>query len=317
MIFETDTGVRFASRAHLLEPDGERMTAWAERYVRKDPHLAWLLGNFVEADNANDNGHIFPLDDLVKNGVKTVAHKPLNMLHHENYIVGAYAGAEMMYPKDTAADGDNRPFMEALAAMWKHIYAEEFQLIERAQKDGALFFSMEASADTLTFVDHDNITVPYMGRSHDSYPTQDVKAKRVLNNPRFGGGAIIIPPVKPGWSRADIKSLDALIREMPAVAEAVRAGFEQEAEHLSADQWDHMMRLVMEQARMFNTEERKKAASAGAALPDGSFPIHNEKDLRNAIHALGRAKDVPRAKAHIIKRAKALGLSKLLPDSWG
>ena len=68
--------------------------------------------------------------------------------------------------------------------------------------------------------------------------------------------------------------------------------------------------------REFSTHEREHAASTGVALPDGSFPIENEGDLRNAIHAYGRAKDKEKAKAHIEARAKALGLTHLLPDGW-
>lgn len=68
--------------------------------------------------------------------------------------------------------------------------------------------------------------------------------------------------------------------------------------------------------REFSTEERKKAAKEGAALPDGSFPIKTVGDLKNAVQALGRAKDKAKAKAHIIARAKALGATKELPDAW-
>lgn len=68
--------------------------------------------------------------------------------------------------------------------------------------------------------------------------------------------------------------------------------------------------------RKFTPGQRDKAASAGAAMPDGSFPIKTEQDLRNAIQAVGRAKDQGAAKAHIIKRARALGLTNLLPDGW-
>lgn len=68
--------------------------------------------------------------------------------------------------------------------------------------------------------------------------------------------------------------------------------------------------------RPVSSEERSSLASAGKALPDGSFPIANESDLRNAIQAFGRAKDKSAAKAHIIKRAKALGKTSLLPESW-
>jgi hypothetical protein len=68
--------------------------------------------------------------------------------------------------------------------------------------------------------------------------------------------------------------------------------------------------------REFSADERKAAAKAGHALPDGSFPINSVADLHNAVQAFGRAKDKAAAKAHIIKRAKALGATDALPDSW-
>ncbi len=68
--------------------------------------------------------------------------------------------------------------------------------------------------------------------------------------------------------------------------------------------------------REFSEEERKKDASNGDALKNGSFPIENEGDLKNAVHAVGRAKDIGAAKAHIISRAKSMGLTRLLPEDW-
>ena len=67
----------------------------------------------------------------------------------------------------------------------------------------------------------------------------------------------------------------------------------------------------------FSSDERKSLASQGKALPDGSFPIRNKSDLSNAIQAYGRASDKGRAKAWIIRRARALGATGMLPDSWG
>ncbi len=72
-------------------------------------------------------------------------------------------------------------------------------------------------------------------------------------------------------------------------------------------------------------EQRRQFASSGAAMPDGSFYIRNRGDLQNAIRAVGRAtpnageSDVARRNAvrrHIIKRAKALGLTDMIPDTW-
>lgn len=66
----------------------------------------------------------------------------------------------------------------------------------------------------------------------------------------------------------------------------------------------------------FKTALRKKLSQEGEALPDGSFPIRNENDLKNAISSYGRSKDPEKAKAWIMKRAKALGLEKLIPKAW-
>jgi hypothetical protein len=68
--------------------------------------------------------------------------------------------------------------------------------------------------------------------------------------------------------------------------------------------------------RVFTTEQREQAADNGQAMSDGSFPIKNAGDLKNAIKAIGRAKDPAAAKRHIIQRAKALGREDLLPDAW-
>jgi phage I-like protein len=68
--------------------------------------------------------------------------------------------------------------------------------------------------------------------------------------------------------------------------------------------------------REFSEEERKKLAREGKALPDGSFPIENREDLENAIQAYGRAKDQEAARRHIIKRARDLGATDLLPEDW-
>jgi len=68
--------------------------------------------------------------------------------------------------------------------------------------------------------------------------------------------------------------------------------------------------------RDFSDEKRKALAEKGHALPDGGFPIETEEDLKNAIRAIGRAKDPKAAKAHIRKRAKALGHEDLVPEEW-
>lgn len=70
--------------------------------------------------------------------------------------------------------------------------------------------------------------------------------------------------------------------------------------------------------REFSEGKRKRAAKKGTALPDGSFPIESRGDLKNAIRAIGRAAPDKRAKvkAHIKRRAKALGVKEAVPEDW-
>lgn len=69
--------------------------------------------------------------------------------------------------------------------------------------------------------------------------------------------------------------------------------------------------------REFTDAQRQQAADSGAAMPGGGYPIENEKDLRNAIQAIGRAKDPEATRKHIKQRAKALGRTDLIPEGWG
>ncbi len=71
-----------------------------------------------------------------------------------------------------------------------------------------------------------------------------------------------------------------------------------------------------EERKDFSTDSRKNLAKSGKAMPDGSYPIVTVQDLQNAIQAFGRATNKAAVKAHIMKRAKALGRTDLIPDSW-
>jgi ATP-dependent protease ClpP protease subunit len=70
-------------------------------------------------------------------------------------------------------------------------------------------------------------------------------------------------------------------------------------------------------ADKYKQADRDRMAKSGEAMPDGSYPIADEEDLDNAIHAVGRGGDGHDAiRRHIIKRAAALGLSSKIPDNW-
>jgi len=63
---------------------------------------------------------------------------------------------------------------------------------------------------------------------------------------------------------------------------------------------------------------RMRLAEEGKALPDGSYPIRNPQDLKNAIRAYGRSRPGMRGKVkrHIMKRAIGLNKEELIPENW-
>lgn len=67
----------------------------------------------------------------------------------------------------------------------------------------------------------------------------------------------------------------------------------------------------------YDADQRKEMAGK-EAMADGSYPVKDAEDLSNAIHAVGRGRNNSHTaiRAHIISRAKALGLSDKIPDTW-
>jgi hypothetical protein len=69
--------------------------------------------------------------------------------------------------------------------------------------------------------------------------------------------------------------------------------------------------------RAFTASQREEMAGNGQAMAGGRYPIANREDLQNAIHAVGRGKGShAMIRAHIVARAKALGATSMLPDTW-
>ena len=68
--------------------------------------------------------------------------------------------------------------------------------------------------------------------------------------------------------------------------------------------------------RKFSSKQREEMAQSGEAMPDGSYPIANKNDLMNAIRSWGRGGSDPKVKAHIKRRAKALGAEDMIPENW-
>lgn len=247
--YQSETGrVWVGGRAVLLDDGSTGLKAWAERHVRRDPDIRWMLGNFVEADRANNNGHIFPLADLTDYGVGTIPNKPLNMLHHSRYVVGSMVAAEMV---DGAprADGEQHPVVEVLSGLWSSIFQEEASLINKAHQEGTLYYSMECWPAKVACPEPGCGTVSawegFESQNYCAHMNASRVSKKILHQPHFNAGAAIIPPVLPGWSNADIKDIQSMLKEHAEKAEALYADLQGDAPHLSPKEWERLMTEIM------------------------------------------------------------------------
>jgi hypothetical protein len=103
-----------------------------------------------------------------------------------------------------------------------------------------------------------------------------------------------------------------------AVPSALRSWLKQGAGIFNAMATEEINELlaVTTAKRAFDAAARRRDAKSGAAEGDGSFPIENASDLKNAMRAVGRSKNPAKTKAHIRARAKALGLTSMLSDAF-
>lgn len=383
IVVEGPNSVHIAAAAWLVEENRE--LAWAQKHVVHNPAYAWVLGKYVGANKANDNGHIFDGAELAE-ARQSLLYAPMNMLHRPSAIMGVYVANEVIWPKEPAATAagepntETEPFLEALAAFYRYYFPDEYDDVEKAHRAGALAWSMECVPKTVTCaaIAHPDCakTFEYAGRQSETYCAHlnEPGASKRMGKPHFTAGALVLPPARPAWKNANVTSLDTLVRRELEAAENENVYSQVAAEfpHLESSRWEHLMaELLMRaakdkpqrqvksphkykplspatnapcalcglgsqdklhnvaggdakaaaelgraMAKEFSGDKREKLAKEGKARGDGSFPIESVADLRNAIRAVGRAKSPAAAKAHIIRRAKALGATNLLPVGW-
>lgn len=128
----------------------------------------------------------------------------------------------------------------------------------------------------------------------------------------------LIETLMKGLPTMSAETEKALSDKIDALEKAVNTYFElaKAAAECKCGMCEKCTKAIMDK-RDVSTDERKKLADEGKAMPDGSYPIANVGDLENAIQAYGRASDPEKVKAHIIARAKALGATSKLPEKWG
>ena len=159
-------------------------------------------------------------------------------------------------------------------------------------------------------------------------PSSD-EAEQYPSPVRGKGGAIPTPARLTGDARAlwDLAFEDALqVRCQTAVDprqcaiqiawKAVKEKYGETSEDFVSRDKSIIDPIAFQRRKKFSEKKREKLAKEKKALPWGGFPIESCGDVKNAVQAIGRAKDRSKTIAHITRRAKALGCSHLLPEKW-
>jgi hypothetical protein len=216
---------------------------WSEA-LSPNPGMLWMQGRFVGAEEANRNGALWSTGDL-EFGEATVVHGPLNWLHEARHIIGTIADARLVKPEagpEQAAESV-QPHIVAASAVWKWIYPDEAWVIEQADDTGMLWYSMECIASEVECAGENgcgNITsyADYLMEKACMHVRERSSTRRLIN-PTFLGGAVIVPPARPGWADADARML-------PEAAALSEKAYEQAGRpDIKADVWDQLVNQVV------------------------------------------------------------------------
>lgn len=216
----------------------ERAAMWGTP-PNPNPHMLWMQGRFVGADRPNRNGALWHTADL-ELGRPTVAHGPLNWLHEDRHVIGTVADAHVV-PAGTQGDG-GQTHIAALSAIWRWIYPDEASVVQMASDAGCLAYSMECIAEKVECAGDNGCGAAYTYREFSQGAAcahlRERSGVRRLVNPTFLGGAVIVPPTRPGWADANA----TILRASATLAEKA---YEQAGRpDIPASTWEQMMACV-------------------------------------------------------------------------
>lgn len=228
------SGPATALTASLRDPSIEEIA---------DSHMLWMQGRFVGADTPNRNGAMWSSGDLAMSA-GSVVNGPLNWLHESRHIIGSLSKAEFVDPPREEIAGEAppsilQPHIAATAGIWKWIYPDEAFVVNQASDLGQLWYSMECISKEVSCAGDNgcgNTTTyaQYLAGAACEHVVQRASVRQFVN-PVFLGGAVIVPPTRPGWAEADA----SVMAQASSLAEAA---FEQAGQpDVTASNWEQMM----------------------------------------------------------------------------
>lgn len=192
--------------------------------------FTYLRGRFVGADKPNRNNAMWTTEDL-ELGEATVAGGPLNWLHDEDHVVGCILDGNLVKDREAASGIGNH--IVSTAVVWKFLNPGAAATIEKAAADGQLFYSMECLSRAVACVGDTGCGQEVSYEAYDAkgpdlcQHLRERSGVRRFVDPYFLGGAVIVPPVAPGWEHASVE----VVRQAASLSER-----EHLADHLTKDQ---------------------------------------------------------------------------------
>lgn len=224
---------------------------------KSSPYVKWISGSYVESDNPNSNKQFWTAADL-EFGEYSIKYAPLNMLHKVQRPIGFYLATKKSFYTEEQNDSSKKkegPFkIEALSGMWSHIFPFESALVDQAHQKNLLFYSMECRSKEITCAGSNGCgqTFGYADVANHCTHLKERTSVRHLVKPTFRGGALIIPPVQPGWKDASAEIMaDAVADEARKYAEEterVYASAQATGAELSPGDWEALMGSILQLA---------------------------------------------------------------------
>lgn len=239
LVFEHNRRLYITGHASIVHPGRHETAAYfsADQVSGLNPNFVWVGGKFVEADRPNLNKAFWSTEDL-QFGEATVRYTPMNILHKLDEPVGVFTEAKLV-----PAEGEDNAHIVALGALWAHRFPLEASLVQMANMNNQLFYSMECIAEKLHCKGGCEQEFDYYGEWCEHLEQRS--SIRHLINPTFTGGALIVPPSKPAWPNADVEVLASLTKEyadhFADTADAVAAV----DDSLNPNQWRDLMSQVI------------------------------------------------------------------------
>lgn len=235
------TGPATAHKASLRNPTVDDIA---------DEHLLMMQGRFVGAEVPNRNGALWSAGDL-EMAQGSVVNGPLNWLHEARHIIGSLTKSEFVAAAGASGSSGQgveqaatvQPHIVATAGIWKWIYPDEAWVVSQASDQQALWYSMECISKEVACAGPDgcgNKTTyaAYMAGSACEHVRERASVRQFVN-PVFLGGAVIVPPTRPGWAEADA----SVMQKAESLAEAA---FEQAGEpDVTTSEWEALMAQVI------------------------------------------------------------------------